>query len=95
MAEELEKLDEKSKKKLESRKFVVWLVWCLITLLCLAYCVAVIFITKNFTDSLSTLIEKVLGWFFGISLMYLGCNTTQKVGFAFADAMGKTEENQQ
>ena len=80
-------IEEKTKKKLESRKFVVWLVWCIIAILILAYCVAVVVITRDFTSTLGSLVEKVLGWFFGISMMYIGANAGQKVGLSFADAM--------
>lgn len=86
--------EEKTKKKLESRKFVVWLVWCIIAIVIIAYSVAVVVITKGFSENLGTLVEKVLSWFFGISMMYIGANAGQKVGFAFADAMSdkKIEE---
>lgn len=84
--------EEKTKKKLESRKFVVWLVWCIIAIVVLAYCVAVVVITKDFTDQLGSLVEKVLGWFFGVSMLYIGANAGQKVGFAFADAMSDKKD---
>ena len=93
MAEDLEKSEEKSKKKLESRKFVVWLVWCTISVAVIGYCFLIAIVTKQFTENFVSLVEKVLGWFFGVSMMYIGANATQKVGFAFADAM-KTEESE-
>lgn len=91
--EELEKtMDDKARKKLESRKFLVWLVWLLITVITLGYCIAVILITQEFTEQLATVLEKALGWFFGISMMYIGANAGQKVGFAFADAMNVSKK---
>lgn len=65
-------------KKTDSRKFVVWLVWLVIALAIGVYT----FIAKN-----SALLEKVLGWFFTLSMMYLGVNVGQKGALAFADAL--------
>lgn len=65
-------------KKTDSRKFIIWLVWLLITLAISVYT----FIAKD-----STLLEKVLGWFFTLSMMYLGVNVGQKGALAFADAL--------
>ena len=68
--------------KLSSRKFVVWLVWLIIT----AGTVVYMFISKD-----STLVEKTLDSFFYVSMMYLGMNVGQKVGFAISDALGKNK----
>ena len=65
-------------KKTDSRKFVVWLVWLVIALAIGVYT----FIAKD-----SALLEKVLGWFFTLSMMYLGVNVGQKGALAFADAL--------
>ena len=65
-------------KKTDSRKFVVWLVWLVIALATGVYT----FIAKD-----SALLEKVLGWFFTLSMMYLGVNVGQKGALAFADAL--------
>lgn len=65
-------------KKTDSRKFVVWIVWLIIALAIGVYT----FIAKN-----SALLEKVLGWFFTLSMMYLGVNVGQKGALAFADAL--------
>ena len=67
-----------SQKKTDSRKFIVWLIWLLITLAISVYT----FISKD-----SALLEKVLGWFFTLSMMYLGVNVGQKGALAFADAL--------
>lgn len=83
-------MEEKSKKT-DSRKFVVWLVWLIITVLVIIFCVVVMAVTKQVTDNLVGLVEKVLSWFFAISMMYLGVNVGQKVGLAFADKF-KSEE---
>ena len=40
------------------------------------------FIVKN-----ASLLEKVLEWFFILSMMYLGVNVGQKGALAFADAL--------
>ena len=65
-------------KKTDSRKFIVWLVWLLIALAISVYT----FIAKD-----TALLEKVLGWFFTLSMMYLGVIVGQKGALAFADAL--------
>lgn len=73
-------------KKTDSRKFIVWLVWLLIALAISIYT----FITKD-----SVLLEKVLGWFFTLSMMYLGVNVGQKGALAFADALKNKYSNKE
>ena len=73
-------------KKTDSRKFVVWLVWLLIALAIGVYT----FIAKD-----SSLLEKVLGWFFSLSMMYLGVNVGQKGALAFADALKNKYSNKE
>lgn len=73
-------------KKTDSRKFIVWLVWLLIALAISTYT----FITKD-----SVLLEKVLGWFFTLSMMYLGVNVGQKGALAFADALKNKYSNKE
>lgn len=81
-------MDEKDeKKKVDSRKFVVWITWLVVTLVVVAWCTVVMIMTKQIVDSLVALAEKTLAWFFAISMMYLGVNVGQKMGFAFADAL--------
>ena len=88
MAEkEVEKVESEGNSKLQSRKFVVWLVWYIIAIVNLVIDAIVIIITKNVTAEMVSLTEKVLGWFFAISMMYLGMNVSQKVGFALSDAL--------
>lgn len=73
-------------KKTDSRKFVVWLVWLLIALAIGVYT----FIAKD-----TILLEKVLGWFFTLSMMYLGVNVGQKGALAFADALKNKYSNKE
>ena len=73
-------------KKTDSRKFIVWLVWLLIALAISVYT----FIAKD-----SELLEKVLGWFFTLSMMYLGVNVGQKGALAFADALKNKYSNKE
>ena len=61
--------------------------WLVITVLVIAWCAVVMIATKQIVDSLVSLAEKTLAWFFAISMMYLGVNVGQKMGFAFADAL--------
>ena len=65
-------------KKTDSRKFIVWIVWLIIAFVISVYT----FIAKD-----TALLEKVLGWFFTLSMMYLGVNVGQKGALAFADAL--------
>lgn len=87
----MEKEEEKTKKT-DSRKFVVWLVWLVITILVIAFCAVTMIVTKKITDNLVGLVEKVLSWFFAISMMYLGVNAGQKIGLAFADKVSIKKE---
>ena len=80
-------MEEKESKKTDSRKFVVWLVWLIITILVIAWCALVMIITKQIQDQLIGLVEKALSYFFAISMMYLGVNVGQKVGLAFAEKL--------
>ena len=73
-------------KKTDSRKFIVWLIWLLIALAISIYT----FITKD-----SVLLEKVLSWFFTLSMMYLGVNVGQKGALAFADALKNKYSNKE
>ena len=85
-------MEEKETKKTDSRKFVVWLTWLVITVLIIAWCAVVMIVTKQVVDSLVSLAEKTLAWFFAISMMYLGVNVGQKVGLAFAEKLLKQED---
>ncbi len=81
-----------AEKKTDSRKFVVWLIWLIITILVIAWCALVMIITKQIQDQLIGLIEKALAYFFAVSMMYLGVNVGQKVGLAFAEKLLNKEE---
>ena len=71
--------------KLTSRKFIVWIVWLIITI-----GVVVVSVIRNTGDDL---ISTVIQDFFYVSMLYLGMNVTQKGAFAIADALkGKEEE---
>ena len=72
--------------KLSSRKFVVWLVWLIITIGVGVY---------TFISQSTTLLEKTLDSFFAVSMMYLGMNVAQKAGFAVADALYKNYSNKE
>lgn len=89
--------EEKEEKpsKLQSRKFVVWLVWCIIAITNLVIDVIIVIVTRNITAEMMSLTEKVLGWFFAVSMMYLGMNAGQKVGFAISDALASKVENEE
>lgn len=81
--------------KLQSRKFIVWLVWLVITVLVIAFCTATMIVTRQIVESLTLLIEKTLAWFFAISMMYLGVNVGQKVGVALADSINTKTANEE
>lgn len=82
-------------KKTDSRKFIVWLVWLIIAILVIAWCAIVMIITKQIQEQLIGLVEKVLSWFFAISMMYLGVNVGQKGALAFADALKNKYSNKE
>ena len=86
-------MEDKETKKTDSRKFVVWLTWLVITVLVIIWCAVVMIATKQIVDSLVSLAEKTLAWFFAISMMYLGVNVGQKVGLAFAEKLLKQEDS--
>jgi hypothetical protein len=77
-----------STSKLQSRKFLVWMIWCIIAVANIIIDGIVIIVTRSITAEMVSLTEKVLGWFFAISMMYLGMNVTQKVGYAVSNAIG-------
>lgn len=68
--------------KLSSRKFIVWLIWLILTIGVGAY---------TFVAQSTALLEKTLDSFFAISMMYLGMNAGQKIGFALSDALVKNK----
>lgn len=82
-------------KKTDSRKFIVWLVWLIIAIFVIAWCAIVMIITKQIQEQLIGLVEKVLSWFFAISMMYLGVNVGQKGALAFADALKNKYSNKE
>jgi hypothetical protein len=63
--------EEKKTSKLQSRKFIVWLTWLIISL-------GVIALSFIRTTSSDDLILEVLKYFFGVSMLYLGVNVAQK-----------------
>lgn len=91
MTEELEETEE-SKKKMNSRKFVVWVVWVFLAVATLVIGTIVMLATKSYPETVIDLIKLVLGYLFYISLTYLGVNGIQKVGFAISDVLAKKEE---
>lgn len=97
MKEKEDKTEPTEANKMKSRKFLVWLVWLTMSVLILAFCAIVIIKTKPGEDALVPffgLIEKVLGWFFALSMMYLGVNVGQKIGFALTDAWSEKNEEE-
>ena len=65
---------EEKKEKLKSRKFFVFIVWIVITIGILTFCI----ITKGN----SQIMDKVLEYLFWVSIAYIGGNVGQKVGLA-------------
>lgn len=88
----MEEITEEQKKKTDSKKFIVWLIWLLLALCNLALDIVIIIVTKTTLDSsMIELTEKILGWFFAISMMYLGMNVTQKVAYMAKDVLTNEE----
>ena len=86
-------MEQEKGKKTDSRKFVVWIVWLIITILVIVWCALVMIITKQIQEQFVGLVEKALTYFFAVSMMYLGVNVGQKVGLAFADKLMPKEES--
>lgn len=84
---------EETENKMKSRKFVVWITWGIITLIVIAISIITIFVTKK-SDS-PDLIEKVLSYFFGVSMLYLGVNVGQKIGLSFFNNKNETDEKEE
>ena len=84
-----------TEEKLKSRKFSVWIVWLILTLCVIIFCAVSMIVSKTVSDSLTGLIEKVLGWFFAVSMMYLGMNVSQKLGFSLSDALKNKNQNEE
>lgn len=92
MAEE--KTEEKD-GKLQSRKFVVWIVWLVLAVLIIVSSTVVMVMLHEVNDILLTTTEKVLSWFFYVSMMYLGMNVGQKAVFALSDVFKPKDEKQE
>lgn len=84
----------KESNKKDSRKFFVWVTWLIVTLAIIILSSVVMIITKETPFELVSLAEKVIGFFFAVSMMYLGVNVGQKMGFAFADALTAKYESE-
>lgn len=83
---------EETENKMKSRKFVVWITWGIITLVVIAISIITIFVTKK-SDS-PDLIEKVLSYFFGVSMLYLGVNVGQKIGLSFFNNKNESDDKE-
>lgn len=79
--------------KFQSRKFLVWIVWGVITFVVAA--VVIICCIKNILEAKTAieLLTAVIQDFFYISLLYLGVNAGQKIGFAVSDAIASKSSN--
>ena len=79
--------------KFQSRKLVVWCVWGGITVVVAA--VVIICCIKNILEAKTAieLLTAVIQDFFYISLLYLGVNAGQKIGFAVSDAIANKPSN--
>lgn len=84
--------EKDTEAKHTSRKFLVWVVWLVLTIGVVIFCAVAMVVSSGLSESLSVLIEKALGWFFAISMMYLGVNVGQKAALALSDALGKEKE---
>jgi hypothetical protein len=85
---------EEEKSKMQSRKFVVWVAWLVLAVAIIVSSTVIMVILHEVNDILVTTTEKVLSWFFYISMMYLGVNVGQKAVFALSDALKKKQEEE-
>ncbi|MDO5773245.1 MAG: hypothetical protein Q4P16_02900 [Spirochaetales bacterium] len=93
MSEEKETESEEKSSKFQSRKFLVWMIWGIITLITAV--VVVICCVKKLIEAQTAieLLQAVIQDFFYISLLYLGVNAGQKIGFAVSDAIANKSSN--
>lgn len=97
----MENTEDKITKKTDSRKFVVWIVWLVLSIAAIGFGIVVAVMSKTMGDTMVGLVEEVLYWFFAISMMYLGMNVGQKVGISLSDNLGalinkpKTKEKEE
>lgn len=73
---------EETEKKLTSRKFIVWLLWSLLS-------VAVV--VMGFIRDSETLIIKVFEYYFFVSALYIGGNVATKGIYTYKDVKGGNE----
>lgn len=92
MAEDVIEEEKVKESKLNSRKFLVWITWAVISVVTLAIGVITMVVTKSFPTTVVDLVKLTMGYFFYISLVYLGVNGIQKVGFAISDAVKGVNE---
>ena len=88
-------METEKKNKTDSRKFIVWLSWLIISVTVLVLGIIAVVITSTRGEGVVELIEKVLEWFFAVSMMYLGMNVGQKLGYAFADSLLYNKEKEE
>lgn len=86
--------EEKTKKKTDSRKFIVWLCFTILTFLVVVTCSVVAIFKKELTDVMVDLIKSTIGSYTVVSSIYLGANAGQKIGFAIADAKSEHKEEE-
>jgi hypothetical protein len=86
--------EEEKSNKMQSRKFVVWIVWLVLAVAIIVSSTVIMVILHEVNDILVTTTGKVLSWFFYISMMYLGVNVGQKAAFALSDALKKKQEEE-
>lgn len=93
MSEEKEAETGEKSSKFQSRKFLVWMIWGIITLITAV--VVVICCVKKLIEAQTAieLLQAVIQDFFYISLLYLGVNAGQKIGFAVSDAIASKSSN--
>lgn len=93
MSEEKKSESEEKSSKFQSRKFLVWIIWGAITLITAV--IVVICCVKKLIEAQTAieLLQAVIQDFFYISLLYLGVNVGQKIGFAVSDAIASKSSN--
>lgn len=93
MSEEKKSESEEKSSKFQSRKFLVWIIWGAIALITAV--IVVICCVKKLIEAQTAieLLQAVIQDFFYISLLYLGVNVGQKIGFAVSDAIASKSSN--
>lgn len=71
--------------KFNSRKFIVWVTWLVVTFGAIIIIGIISINNKELSEAAGNIIHDVIKYFFGVSMLYLGANAGQKAVLALAE----------